>query len=652
MIGSLWKSYEWYIIGGSIAVVLAQLLLILEMLWLRAQRRRTEKELCITNDRLRLAMEVASSVGWDWDVKSGRDHWFGDLNGVFGIPLDNRKGRVEDFHRHVYPEDRELVNKAIANAKESRKPFASEFRVLRTDGTVRWVAAKGKFYYGPNGEAVRMVGMSVDITERQRVQEALRTSEEKFSKAFRHSPMAVSIASAYDNRFIDVNETFVKRTGWSRDEVIGRTPIDLGLWVEPEVSTATLKRLLSGEVIRNLEFNARMKNGEIRTSLGSKELIKIDGEPCVLSVIADISDLKRAEATLRESEERFRLVANTAPVMIWMSGVDKLCTYFNLPWLEFTGRSMEAEMGNGWAEGVHPKDLTQSLDTYTKAFDKREPFQMEYRLQRYDGEYRWLLDSGVPRFNADGSFAGYIGSAIDVTDRKAAEEALSMVGRRLIEAHDEERAWLAREIHEDISQRLCALTLILRQLSDGKQTSVLEIRKGIKKSIQLAFDLGIDMHALSRRLYSSRLEYFGLTVAADGYCRELSNQYGAEIDLHTDDIPKDLPQEISLCAFRVLQEALQNAIKHSGSQHIDVSLSYRSDEIALTVRDSGIGFNPAEAMKGRGLGLISMKERLKLVDGEIFIESQADSGTTVHARVPLCPRPVEADTLDIKSLAG
>ena len=605
---------------------------------IRKREHEMETELAITHDWLRLAVEAGRSLGWDRDVKSGRVRWFGDLQTVFGIPSDAYHGRVEDFYRHVHPEDQELVAKAIADAEQSRELYTAEFRVVRADGTIRWITGRGKFYYGADGDAERMLGMAVDITERKQVEEALRKSEEKFSKAFRQSPLMLTITSARDGRFVEVNQTKELISGWRRDELIGRTSIEMGIWVDPAQRVELLRRLSAEGTVRNLEAHFRTRYADVRDVLLSAELIEINGEPCILAVSADITDLKRAEATLRESEERFRLVANTAPVMIRMSGVDKLCTYFNRPWLEFTGRSLDAEMGNGWAECVHPDDLRQCLDTYTKAFDLREPFQMEYRLRRSDGEYRWIFDSGVPRFNADGSFAGYIASAIDITERKLAEEALSLVSRRLIEAHEEERTWIARELHDDIGQRLAFLVMNLESLSKGVQTSVADFREGIGKAIQQASNLSSDMQALSHRLHSSKLEYLGLVAAAGSYCRELSDQHKVEIDLHSENIPNHLAQEISLCVFRVLQEALQNAIKHSGSQRFQVSLSHKSNEILLTVHDSGIGFDPAEAMKGRGLGITSMKERLKLVDGELSIESQPRTGTTIHVRVPLISR--------------
>jgi PAS domain S-box-containing protein len=139
-----------------------------------------------------------------------------------------------------------------------------------------------------------------------------------------------------------------------------------------------------------------------------------------------------AQTELRESESRFRIVADAAPVLIWMSGLDKLCTFFNKPWLEFTGRTLKQEMGNGWAEGVHPDDLEKCLKTYTGAFDARKPFVMQYRLRRHDGEYRWISDQGVARYDAQGNFAGYIGSCVDVTELMNKEEALREFEERVV----------------------------------------------------------------------------------------------------------------------------------------------------------------------------------------------------------------------------
>lgn len=349
---------------------------------------------------------------------------------------------------------------------------------------------------------------------------------------------------------------------------------------------------------------------------------------------SDDTQRREEKRALHESEELFRRVANTAPVMIWMSGLDKLCTYFNQPWLQFTGRSLESELGDGWAEGVHPEDLGRCLDTYTKAFDLREPFHMEYRLRRHDEEYRWILDSGVPIFNTDGSFAGYIGSAIDVTERKLAEEALSRLSQRLIEAQEEERTTIARELHDYVDS-LVLLSIDLDRFRQNPPQSVAEARQEIGEARQQVIDIVSDIYALSHSLHPSKLEYLGLAAADAGFCRELSRRQKVEIDFHCEGIPKELPKEISLCLYRVLQEALQNATKYSGSRLFEVSLSGESNEIQLTVRDWGSGFDPAVALKGHALGITSMKERLKLVDGELSIESQSKRSTTIHARVPI-----------------
>ena len=336
--------------------------------------------------------------------------------------------------------------------------------------------------------------------------------------------------------------------------------------------------------------------------------------------------------TARESEERFRLVANTAPVMIWMSDTDKQWTYLNQTWLEFTGRVLQQELGTGWMDGVHPEDTDRCLQAYTRIFDRREPFRIEHRLRRRDGEYRWVFNYGVPRFNADRSFAGYIGSCLDVTERKQAEEALSSVSRRLIEAHEEERTWIARELHDDINQRIALLTVNLENLGSGFQFGE---NRQVEELREYVTNLGSDIQALSHRLHSSKLDYLGLEAAASSLCKEISQGKNVEIDFECESVPKTVPKEVSLCLFRVLQEALQNAIKYSGTRQFKVSLKGEGDEIHLSVHDFGVGFDPEKAMTGGGLGLTSMKERLILVGGQLCIESQRRLGTTILARVPL-----------------
>jgi signal transduction histidine kinase len=275
------------------------------------------------------------------------------------------------------------------------------------------------------------------------------------------------------------------------------------------------------------------------------------------------------------------------------------------------------------------------LETYTTAFDRRESFEMQYRLRRHDGEYRWVLDLGVPRFQQDGSFAGYIGSCLDITDRKLAEESLRDMSRKLIEAQEQERTWIARELHDDINQRITLVLVNLERLQrDSSPVAPVTAQRMTEIREQLS-SLASDVQALSHHLHSSKLEYLGLATAAASFCRELSEERGVEIEFHSEGVPKQLPREIALCLFRVLQESLQNAVKHSGSRHFEALLKGTPNELELTVRDSGVGFDPEEASWGRGLGLTSMKERLKLVHGNLSVDSHRTQGTLIRATVPL-----------------
>jgi len=329
-------------------------------------------DVAAAHDRLRLAMASGKSMGFDWDLANGQSIWFGHLEATFGIREDPYLASDGEFMERLHPDDRQRVSKIIADAMQARGDYQMEYRVVRTDGAIRWLADRGRFYFPANGNLPRALGIGVDITER-----------------------------------------------------------------------------------------------------------------------------KQTEFALRESEERFRLMSDTAPVMIWMDDTDKRCTYFNKPWLDFTGRPLSAELGHGWADGVHAEDLAQCQETFAKAFDRREPFSTEFRLRASDGEYHWLLDIGVPRFNSDGSFAGYIGSCIDVTERKLAEEALNSISRKLIEAQEQERTRIARELHDDFSQRMALLAIeldLLKKDIPGLNGDAFNRMESLRKH---TLEMGSDLQALS-----------------------------------------------------------------------------------------------------------------------------------------------------------
>jgi signal transduction histidine kinase len=203
----------------------------------------------------------------------------------------------------------------------------------------------------------------------------------------------------------------------------------------------------------------------------------------------------------------------------------------------------------------------------------------------------------------------------------------------LIEAQEQERSRIARELHDDFVQRLALLTIELDQLRQSSFDLPAEVRSRVGELRKQTCEISTDLQSLSHQLHSSKLEYLGIVAAIRGFCTEFGEQQNAEIDFQTHDLP-NLTPDISLCLFRVLQEALQNSAKHSGVWHFEVRLWGASDEIHLTVSDSGAGFDREAAKKGRGLGLISMQERVKFLKGAFSIESQPKRGTTIHVCVP------------------
>jgi PAS domain S-box-containing protein len=262
-------------------------------------------------------------------------------------------------------------------------------------------------------------------------------------------------------------------------------------------------------------------------------------------------------------------------------------------------------------------------------------YSAEFRMVRSDGAMRWFVARGQCYCSSNGNAERVFGIGADITERKLAAEALSTVSRRLIEAQEQERTRIARELHDDICQQLAVLTIETEKMRREPAHLSAEVASQIQAVINRAQGIAKDVHGISHRLHSSRLELLGIGLAAQGFCRELSEQRGVLIDVHCNDLPRGVPADVSLCLFRVLQESLNNAVKYSGVKQFHVQLSGEVDGICLTVRDSGSGFDLETEINGRGLGLVSMRERVALINGRLSVIAKPGGGTEVSVWAPL-----------------
>jgi PAS domain S-box-containing protein len=343
---------------------------------------------------------------------------------------------------------------------------------------------------------------------------------------------------------------------------------------------------------------------------------------------------RKAEAVLRESEERFRVMADTTPSLVWMCDAQGRITYLNDRRIAFTGPDPDTGFGDNWITYVHPDDVERMLSTLYDALKIKQSFSQEYRLRRSDGVYRWMFDVASPRVNGDGSFGGFIGSAIDTTDQKLAQQALEKVSGQLIEAQEKERSRIARDLHDDICQRLALLSMEIEQANRASSGSVAVTKQNLEHIRDHCSEIAGDVQSLSHQLHSSTLDYLGVVGAIRAFCGELSRQHQISIEFTDGNVPEHLPQDISLCLFRIAQEALHNAVKYSGTNQFFVALCAIEEEVQLVVRDAGAGFDVAEAKRNRGLGLVSMQERIHLVHGRFAADSKPGKGTRIFAAVP------------------
>ena len=600
------------------------------------ERKRTEQALRQKEAELSEAQRLAKLGSWQWDPKTDTVTWSEELYRIAGRDPNLSAVSYKEHPQLYSPESWERLRRAVEEALRTGTPYELDLEMVRSDGTTRWLIARGEAKRNTSGRIVQLVGTVQDITYRKRAEKTLRESEERFRLATQAGKMY-----AYE---WDVATDAVVRSAESSN-ILGLTGEPLSLTrqqvlasVHPDdraMFTKAVEKLTPENPTTQITYRVlRHDDAVIWLEKTARAFFDEQGRMLrMIGMVVDVTERKQAEEGLRESEKRFRLVADTAPALIWMSGTDKLCTFFNKAWLEFTGQSIEHELGEGWVSGVHPEDLERCLRIYSSAFDARVEFEMEYRLRRFDGEYRWIVDYGVPRLESDGTFCGYIGSCVDITERKLTAQSLEDLSGRLITSQEEERARIARELHDDFTQRLALQGIGLTQVWRKMPESETEGRAKIQDLIKENREILSDMHVLSHQLHSSRLEHVGLAPALAGLCEEMSSKYNIEIEFTQLGVSSEIPKDVALCLFRIAQEALGNVVKHSHVKQAQAELCGADNEIRLRVVDAGAGFDPR--LTDAGIGLVSMRERLRLVGGTLSVRSAPSKGTEILAQVPL-----------------
>lgn len=548
----------------------------------------------------------------------------------------------------VHPDDRGMGFQAFAEVFDARRPVKVEYRLRRHDGVYRWMLDQCAPHYDERGEFAGYVGSVVDIDERHEAEMRLRFFERLVEQA---TDMAICVDES--GRCLYANPSFLKTFGYGSAEEIESQYLDAEC--TPERQRAHWAGLRQAP-IREALWKLRRADGRTLDVIVSAHLIEIDGQPAISCILRDLTERQRLEGELRASNERFQLATEGANDGIWDWDVLTGSDYFSPRWCALLGYGpgqLEATYET-WVGLLHPDDRGWVLQSVRDHLEERVPYHVECRMRTREGNYRWYKCRGQAVWDGDGRPLRMAGSIQDVTERVLGQRRINSLNAqldrnnqelqqqhaklaaltaRLITVEEEERRRVAREIHDDLSQKLAFLQVEIAMLAG--QAADAELARRLEACEHLMEEVSNDVRSVAHRLHSAVLDQLGLTPALKALCRETSVREGLEVVFRCKNLELTAEPAVGHCLYRVAQEAVRNVARHAGATAAVVSLKATAGGLRLRVLDRGRGFDLAQTEPMRSLGLTSMEERVRLAGGSFRLVSRLGRGTMVQATVPV-----------------